>query len=449
MIGYRRTYDVGELHLLRKKYSEGITHSERQRGHLILLYKKGFSIELLNNTLGISKEDILILIKAWYYFGEEMLFNDDLNFIKQKVLNKERPKIIEEKKERTSFRQWSIGVIKWLFIPFGFFFKIILEFINKFISSISNIDYKKYYSKLVEKKNVNYVKIKRGSNNVVFQINLSVEGIKESKEIIANTFAETKKQINEIFNKSSEGVVINDKLVALTLSLSKEVEKLRDTRFKREAIIAILTFTSVYVWFNVQVKTGVIAITFFASLGGATIINMRNNDEIKLQKNGPITNNAPISNEVSAGKDSVYNNGILRDKDSVIVKKPLKPTYLAKDECINLTELGIEQLKFINQDTTDYYSKQYYVSDYDGRYYLSVCAYEDIKKAAFQRSYLIKNQIKQSKILKIKVKEKVFYGVTIQDFSYSQVGSICEENSFWDKVCSSTPVQLNYNGNKP
>lgn len=428
-------------------YREGKNHDLRQKAHLLILRSIGFPISTLMIILNRDRQFIKLIIKGWFYLRYDCFKNLSRKALKSQIQEARRKRFLFWRSVfnlKNIIRKFFIILgkfLQWIFrhllflikgiwtlfsVPIIWVWSIIFKIFLKFLSIIKAIDFKKYYLNNRQKIS-NRIEIgKQSSHNFIIQIVTNFQdGVNYSKDniekIAASTFSELKQQIYKILD-TGKSFTSNDLLVAFTFALNERVQQVKSKEFRKRLLYILATIITCYIVFNATLKPGLVLITILGLT--FTLVDIRGcSREIYFKQKDHFSSFFNNTNNAAA-------------PDSVLDKKfiePVLPIFIPDEECGNLSKLD---RKYIDQDTTNYYNKKYFIKIPDNRFYLHVAAYHDIREAAFQREFLIHIGYPNSKILEKYDWRTHLYLVTIADFLPEQIYRICTSKDSWDMLCN-------------
>ena len=74
-----------EFERLNSYYQEHNRHEIRQRAHMIILRTKSYTPSYIADILNRGDYYVIVYVKAWYYFKEDGLFDDDFEGLIEKI----------------------------------------------------------------------------------------------------------------------------------------------------------------------------------------------------------------------------------------------------------------------------------------------------------------------------------------------------------------------------
>lgn len=434
-----------EYKILEEVYQEETKHEIRQRAHAILMRSKGFTRQDISIALNLKKWYVFFLIKAWFYFGIDGLLTDNVDLLWEEVKILETPLLKEEEENQfwEKFKNIILSPFKLIYFVVLRTIHLVIKIVSKFFIFFGKIDWKKYYtSSKYNAKNVLTIG-RDSSNNIVFQINnffTTNEGKKKVsvEEIKASSLEETKEKFRDLLTRKGQNLISNSDVLSLIFALNDKIQKLENEERRKRLFQFLITAAAFYIYFHTTVKSGVVLFTLLGST--IMIFNIRScvSEKNIVENEPPII--ASIDSSFNKNTDSLST--IMASIDSNKIKKEpdtiLLPNYIPKEDCSDLTEIATQQRSYIDQDTTPYSKKDFYIKEPDERIYLHVAAYQDIKTAGFQREYLLEQGYANCKIIEIPRKDDLtLYAVTIGDFVPNQVLDLCELKEQWDELCYS------------
>lgn len=431
-------------YLLENYYQNNENHDLRQRAHMVLLRWKEFSASTISKITNRSDNEVVIYIKAWDYFGESGLLENDLDLLVRKIENIEKS-TAEQKSWWEYFKQLFISIFSNIYHFFsstsnapvsnsapeiswnGFFsrtlsfFKVIVNMIfypltitfHGFLGVFSLLSSIKYKERLrdntSDQKGLSNIMDTRGNNNICIQI-ISNNGEKEYFE--AESLKEYIDDLKQIRDRESE-FAPEDKRYAWFVAAMN--------RFKQYPRIqyAFLVVFAIYMYYNTLLKGGIL---FVGILGSTIMVNLHNNVQEPIV---PIIQQPQITTiaNIKLPEDVFFD------------------TFSPSNECIYLADTPRKNSQEIENDTTDYTKKEYFVEDKDEKVYLQVAAYEKVQQAAFQRRNLIKQGFNSSQVIKIEKASQILFGVTIGVAEQSDISTLSSIQAKWNKVCKTERVK--------
>jgi hypothetical protein len=441
----------------------------RQRVQIIMLWTKGYKVKEIGNILhfDLSDDYVEVYNKAYRYGGIDWLMNDDIDFLRDEI-----SKI--ETRKRISFTVILNSVIKiigWvIFLLFSPLFLLLLPFyLIHFLFSIDfginvsdrllNIRLPKFFfwlPRLVEIfiLPLVIVLLVLFSPILLFayflsrlSISLTNKGQNSSKSIKIDVSESTNVSV-QIQNE--EGIdELGRKLDSLGSNVGKIIKFLdeyKDTEkrsnksvynfffkideFNRKTVnwrvITMLVAIFLATYILVQSKI----LTIFGSviiLGLLISVSTKGCDIRKFN-----TENLEESKEKI--KIDIQKDTFLVDSVHLIIPHT-DDTFYPDEKCKFRSVMGTKQDSIIKIDTTLHEQQDYFVKELNNRIYLYVVGYNNIKKAALQRKYVVQNGFVNSKVLPVRYGNSITYFVTICDFEENELSEAGVWQNKWNIEC--------------
>lgn len=426
---------------------DGPNHAVRQKAHLLLLSNRGFSPTQLSRIFVAELYSVRLIIEGWHYFGEDVLLINDENKLKELIDQARRENSLFWRLvhfTKRILRKTAEIVVFILLFPFfvlqalakktwyylsnsvWWMWGVIAFSFGKLLNLLKGLNFNKFYIKGKEGLS-NTIKIgKDSSNNKIIQIiNNAPHGeslnYKKIEELISNSHADLLEKMRNILNQRQD-IGSSDIVLALAFAFNEKVQRIKSQAVKRQIVSMIAVFVIMYLSYYGFIKSGVVCVSIFSVV--IPIINL-----------GSIAQNFTDFQSWIVNQQLLTKNNVVVTPDTLSNEEHLKlkePDFIPLNDCPNLSLLD---RIFIEQDTTNYFDKNYFVGYPDNRHYLHVAVYNHIEEAAFQRLNLLNNGFSSSKIVRRIGWTGYKYYVTIADFKPSQVFQICSTKQYWDNFC--------------
>lgn len=436
----------------------------RFRAHIAVLYQKGFSEDSIESVFERSKDVIFIYLQYLKYFGEVEYFGLSYEEIHKRVSDeyyrRELLKVRQNKKSILYYLTWPIHRIFYTLLNWS---KILLALFAFPVSWI--------YGKRVKNKNQeeysNTAKFEKGaSNNFLLQINkleINLETNKEEKfieKLVIESEKELGEKIEEII-RSKKRITFNDNVVDSLIERGYQIfnSDKKSKADKNRDIQLIVLLVVAYLVYSSSIKGGLWTITV---IGITIVVSFRScipnynqspnqtpanslEDTTLIQSYEPKTS----SQEIDSLKAKISKDDSVQIFDYDVYNLLVGDFFEEDNTCFALSAVGQRQKKFIQDyDHVNHFTKPYFISENDSKYYLHVVAYDDIREAVFQMHYLNKQNNFKSKILEVRRYNGVLYAVVIKEFEGNEIPIMCEYIDEWRNLCFSSEIELGiiYNG---
>lgn len=441
------------------------SNAERRfRAHIAVLYEKGFSGDSIESIFERPKDVIFIYLQYLEYFGGVKYFDLSYEEIYKKVSDE------YYRRELLKARQNKKSILYYLTWPIHRIFYTILNW-SKILLALLAIPFSWLYGKRVKNQSQgeysNTAKFEKGaSNNFLLQINKLEINLETNKEedfierLVLESERELGEKIEEII-RSKKRITFHDNVVDSLIEKGHQIfnsDKKSETDKNRDIQLIVL-FVVAYLVYSSSIKGGLWTITV---IGITIVVSFRSCiPNYNQYPNQPPTNSLedttliqsyePINSqqEIDSVKAKISNNDSVQIFDYDVYNLLVGDFFEEDNTCFALSAVGQRQKKFIQEyDHVNHFTKPYFISENDDKYYLHVVAYDDIREAAFQMHYLNKQNNFKSRILEVRKYNSVLYAIVIKDFEGNEIPIICEDIEEWRNLCLSSEIELGiiYNG---
>lgn len=425
----------------------------RLRAQVVVLYEKEFKPNKITSIVEKSLDEVYNLLQFVDFFGLEDYLNISYADLKSRVNDE-----IFLREQRKA-RQKRKGFFYYLFWPITSIFKTIYHF-GGIVTALLAWFYSLFTISNSPSKNSNTATFEEGaSNNYLIQINhLTINKDEENESveverIVTNSQWQLQDKIKEII-ASEEEITFNDSTVdSLIISgrrknINGELDKSR-IHLYASLIVAYLIYSSSFkggIW-TIGVFGVAIAISFEAWFPNNEIATPTNPSDTIAYTN---THDEVLDvQSLDSIRTKIEDNQAVEIYDYRTYYSIIDDFYESDNLCNALSAVGEKQKKFIYEyDKLDHTLQEYYIDNYDKKYYVHVVAYTDIREAAFQMHYLNSTSIFDAEVLRVDNSNKILYAVVIGEYNGYQIKEICELIERWAIHCLNRDVEIGcyYNG---